>query len=356
MPARERDSVARGDGTPDADGLMGQPDVATDPTSNPWLSRQAGRADVTHDSVGDIETFLIPKVVESPPEPPPSFAALAEKYGLRRADARPNPGTYLRQIWRYRQFIATYANGRTVAAFGEARLGRLWQVLTPLINASVYFLIFGVILDTRRGMDNFIGYLCVGLFIFTYTQNVVSAAVQSISSQLGLVRALQFPRASLPIAMTLVQVQSLVASIAVLAGILYLTGEPITLKWIWVLPALVLQTLFNLGVALIVARMGARVQDLKHLIPYLLRTWMYGSAILYSVDVFVKHLPWWGSEIVHANPLLIYIELARYAMMENPPLASTFSHLWIMAGAWAVVSCVFGFLYFWRGEPEYGRG
>ena len=51
---------------------------------------------------------------------------------------------------------------RTVAAFGESRLGRLWQVLTPLINAGVYFMIFGIILDTRRGMDNFIGYLCIG--------------------------------------------------------------------------------------------------------------------------------------------------------------------------------------------------
>jgi teichoic acid transport system permease protein len=30
--------------------------------------------------------------------------------------------------------------------------------------------------------------------------------------------------------------------------------------------------------------------------------------------------------------------------------------LWVMAGAWAAVACVFGFLYFWRGESEYGRG
>jgi teichoic acid transport system permease protein len=90
--------------------------------------------------------------------------------------------------------------------------------------------------------------------------------------------------------------------------------------------------------------------------PYLLRTWMYGSAILYSVDMFARHLPGWAAAIVHANPILVYIELARYALMTNPPLASTFTELWIMGGAWAAVAAMFGFVYFWAGEPEYGRG
>jgi teichoic acid transport system permease protein len=299
------------------------------------------------------ETAALPVV---PPEPPPSMVELARRHGLRPADARPNPGAYLRQLWRYRQFIATYANGRTIAAFGESRLGRYWQVLTPLVNAGVYFLIFGVILDTRRGMDNFIGYLCVGLFVFNFTQNVISAAIQSISGQLGLVRALQFPRASLPIAMTLVQVQGLVGSMVVLMGIMVATREPITLRWLWLVPALALQTVFNLGVSLVMGRVGARITDLKHLMPYLLRTWMYGSAILYSVDMFARHLPGWAAAIVHANPILVYIELARYALMTNPPLASTFTELWIMGGAWAAVAALFGFVYFWAGEPEYGRG
>ena len=43
-------------------------------------------------------------------------------------------------------------------------------------------------------------------------------------------------------------------------------------------------------------------------------------------------------------------------MMDNPPLASSFRDLWIMGGAWAVVTLGFGFIYFWRGESEYGRG
>jgi len=140
--------------------------------------------------------------------------------------------------------------------FGESRLGRLWQLLTPLVNAGVYFLIFGVILGTRGRVPNFIGYLCVGVFVFNFTMLVLAAAVQSISGQLDLVRALQFPRASLPIAMTLVQLQNLIGSIVVLSGIMVATGEVVTTKWLWLIPAMVLESFFNLGLALFVARLG----------------------------------------------------------------------------------------------------
>jgi teichoic acid transport system permease protein len=340
------------------DGTMGQPGAPPfDTTTPPALSHVDRDGAVTHTMPRIVfdETAFIPRVVD-PPEEPPSLADLATRHGLSLAGTRPKLRTYLGQLWRFRQFITTYANGRIVAAFGESRLGRLWQVLTPLANASVYFLIFGVILGTRDRVPNFIGYLCAGVFVFNYTSLVLSAAVQSINGQLDLVRALQFPRASLPIAMTLVQLQNLIGSMIVLAGIMVATGEPITTKWLWLVPAMILETVFNLGLALGVARLGAKITDLKHLIPYVSRTWMYCSGVLFSVSVFAEHLPAWASAVARANPLLVYIELARYALMRTPPTASSVPHLWIMAGGWALVSLIFGFVYFWRGESEYGRG
>lgn len=307
---------------------------------------------MTPSYVDNTDTALLPRVIDDPVP----LVELARRHGLSVAGTRPRLGSYLAQLWRYRQFIGTYANGRIVAAFGESRLGRLWQVLTPLVNAGVYFLIFGVILGTRDRVPNFIGYLCAGVFIFNYTSLVLSAAVQSISGQLDLVRALQFPRASLPIAMTLVQLQNLIGSMVVLAGIMVATGEPVTTRWLWLIPALALQSVFNLGLALGVARLGAKIADVKHLIPYVSRIWMYCSGVLYSVNVFAEHLPRWAAEIARANPLLVYIELARYAMMQRPPLTSTITHLWLLAGGWAAVTVAFGFVYFWRGEREYGRG
>jgi teichoic acid transport system permease protein len=52
----------------------------------------------------------------------------------------------------------------------------------------------------------------------------------------------------------------------------------------------------------------------------------------------------------------VYIELARYALMKQPTIASPVPQLWLLGGAWALVMLLFGFIYFWRGESEYGRG
>ncbi|GAB3180266.1 teichoic acid transport system permease protein [Micromonospora palomenae] len=289
------------------------------------------------------------------PETGLTQAQLAARHGLRVAGERPSLAEYSRRLWSYRHFIAAYANAKLVASYSNAKLGQVWQVLTPLTNALVYYLIFGIVLAQNQ-IPNFIAYLTTGLFIFNFTQSAVLAGTQSISGNLGLIRALHFPRASLPLAATLTQFQQLLASMVVLVGIVLVTGEPITLKWLMVVPALLLQAVFNAGIVMLVARMGSKASDLKQVMPFILRTWMYGSGVLYSVSLF-ERLPGWATTVVQFNPMLVYIELARYSLLEQAPLLNeSLTQLWLVGAAWAVLAGVGGFIYFWRGEQEYGRG
>jgi teichoic acid transport system permease protein len=285
-----------------------------------------------------------------------TLAELAHRHGLSSAGALPSLPTYTRQIWAYRHFIASYANARVSSSLGTTHLGMFWQVLTPLFNAAVYYVIFGVILNTKSGVSNFIAYLCTGVFIFGFTSSVVSGGVQAITANLGLIRALHFPRAALPISVVLVEVRNLVASMAVLIAIVLITGEPITLEWLLIVPALSLQTLFNTGLALFGARFGSHLIDVKNLVPFIMRIWMYASAVLYPVQRFTEHLHGWKLRLVEANPLLIYIELMRHALMENVKLAGSTTRLWTAGAIWAVVMITIGYVYFWRGEKGYGRG
>lgn len=285
-----------------------------------------------------------------------SRAELAARHGLGVAGARPTLVAYTRQLWSYRHFIVAYANARLVATFSTARLGQLWQVLTPLTNAAVYFLIFGVVLNTQRNIPNFIAYLCTGLFVFTFTQTAVISGTQSMTSNLGLIRALHFPRACLPIAVTLTQLQQLIASMLVLVGIVLVTGEPLTLEWFLIVPALLLQSVFNIGLTLAMARLGSKITDLKQLMPFVMRTWMYASGVLYSVELFAQHLPALAAKAMEANPLLVYVELVRHALLEGSPHASPLPQLWLLGVAWALLMGAGGYVYFWLGEKEYGRG
>lgn len=210
-------------------------------------------SDTTHDGAVALST---------PPSADDGLSAAerAAKYGLTVSGARPGLFEYIRQLWGRRHFILAFSRAKLTAQYSQAKLGQLWQVATPLLNALVYYLIFGLILGTRRGMTQevFIPFLVTGVFVFTFTQSSVMAGVRAISGNLGLVRALHFPRASLPISFSLQQLQQLLYSMLVLAVVAVAFGSYPSLSWLLIIPALTMQFFFNTGLALIMARLGSK--------------------------------------------------------------------------------------------------
>ncbi|MEU2671411.1 ABC transporter permease [Streptomyces sp. NPDC007164] len=287
-----------------------------------------------------------------------SSAALAAKYGLTVSGARPGLFEYLRQLWGRRHFIMAFSRAKLTAQYSQAKLGQLWQVATPLLNALVYYLIFGLILGTRKGMTQevFIPFLVTGVFVFTFTQSSVMAGVRAISGNLGLVRALHFPRASLPISFSLQQLQQLLFSMIVLGAVAIAFGSYPSLSWLLIIPALVMQFVFNTGLALIMARLGSKTPDLAQLMPFVMRTWMYASGVMFSIPVMLKDKPDWIANVLQYNPAAIYMDLVRFALIDGYGSGNLPAHVWVVALGWAVLTGLVGFVYFWKAEERYGRG
>jgi teichoic acid transport system permease protein len=283
-------------------------------------------------------------------------AVFASAHGLTVSGARPGIVEYTRQLWRRRHFITEFAAARQSAVYTDARLGQLWQVLTPLFNAGVYFLVFGALLGSGKGIPDYIPFLCTGIFVFTFTQSAVLAGTRSVSANLGLVRALHFPRACLPLADTLLQLRQLLLSLGVLAVIVVATGVPLTARWLLAVPALALQAVFNAGVALAMARIGARTTDVAQLLPFVLRTWMYMSGIFYDLSRITAGLPRPVIVLLDVNPARVYVGLMRYALIDSVSRAQLPPHVWPLALIWATVAGGAGYAFFWSSEEEYGRG
>ncbi|MFK4071081.1 ABC transporter permease [Streptomyces sp. NPDC029674] len=303
------------------------------------------------------------QVLDAAPPPPatatsPSPAELAERYGLSVSGARPSLPAYVRQLWQRRHFITAFATAKLTAQYSQAKLGQLWQVMTPLLNAAVYYFIFGVLMNTKRDVEDYVPFLVTGVFVFTFTQASVMAGTRAISGSLGLVRALHFPRASLPISYCLQQLQQLLFSMCPLLVILLCFGVPPTPAWLLVVPVLALQFTFNTGLALVMARLGSKTPDIAQLMPFVLRTWMYASGVMWSIDAVLadRHLPHAVTVLLECNPAAVYIDLMRFALID------TFHHdqlphlVWAWAVGWALLAGVGGFIYFWKAEETYGRG
>jgi teichoic acid transport system permease protein len=320
------------------------------------------------------------------------LAELARRYGLRPSATRPPVPEYLAQLWQRRHFIIAFATARNIALYTEARLGQLWQVLTPLLNAGVYFLIFGELLHINRGVPNYLGFVVTGVFVFNFSQRSFISTSSVMQDNIDLIRALQFPRAALPLGYVIIELQQISLSLVVLVPVLLATGEPVTWYWLLAIPALALQTMFNIGCGLLVARMSAHVSDITQLLPFLTRTWLYVSGVIFSISTL--DISATAKSLLQVNPAALYITLMRNALMAsqresapgskpyNNALCTTWqklgqlkgaptkylydsaychsainpSHLWFYAIGWAVLALVVGFFFFWRAETGYGRG
>jgi teichoic acid transport system permease protein len=324
-----------------------------------------------------------------------SLADYAMEHGLRPSAERPSIPAYLRQLWRRVHFILAFATARNIAMYTEARLGQLWQVLTPLLNAGVYWLIFGKLLDINRGIPNYLGFVVTGVFVFNFTQRAFISTSKVMTESLELIRALHFPRAALPLAYVMIEFQQMLLSMVVLVPILLLTHEPVTWYWLLAIPALLLQTIFNVGVGLLAARLGSQVNDFSQLLPFLMRTWLYASGVLFSIQTLGHAVNSKIIALLEINPAALYITLVRNALMvtqrESAPGTKPYNalrclqwrtfghtphtpekyqlysaychytganpaHFWYYAIGWAVVSIIVGFYFFWRAETRYGRG
>ncbi|MEU0087337.1 ABC transporter permease [Streptomyces sp. NPDC006274] len=292
------------------------------------------------------------------PPPPTDLAALAARHGLTVSGARPTLPAYVRSLWSRRDFITAFATAKLTAQYSQARLGQLWQLMTPLLNAAVYFLVFGVLLGTADHVPDFVPFLVTGVFIWTFTANSIMSGTRAISGNLGLIRALHFPRAALPVALALQQVQQLLFSLGALIVILAAFGQLPTASWLVAVPALALQAVFNTGLSMAMARVAARTPDVSQLMPFLLRTWMYGSGVMWSVDKVIgdRDLPRLAALALQYNPAAIYIDLVRFAFIDSFTADRLPPHAWAAALVWAVLCGAGGFLYFWQAEERYGRG
>ena len=285
-----------------------------------------------------------------PPLDDPSPSAVAARYGLQRLGQRPRLGQYLRQMWQRRHFTHELAWSRFRADNARFRIGVAWVVIQPLINALVYGVIFSVLLQSDTRPANYATFLVAGVFVFQFFAGCLLDGAKSVTSSAGLVRALHFPRALLPVATVLEKVVALGPMMAVLAVLALVTGEGVALSWLLVPVVLALMTAFNAGVAMVAARLTAQLRDLTQVLPFASRVLFYASGIFYELDRVVVQQPL--ATVLAANPVHVYVTLVRACLMDGVPAPAW---MWTAAVVWATAACVGGFLFFWRAEEEYGR-
>lgn len=274
---------------------------------------------------------------------------LADYPDMRRLGVTPSARDYLRDIWSRREFMVTLPLNQLRSQNQNNILGNAWHLLNPLFLALVYYVIFGVILGAREGIDNYPAFLITGIFVFYFTQKSINSGTGTIVSNIKLIQTLSFPRAILPISSVIGELVAQFYAMMAMFILVLLTGVSPRLTWLIVPFIFALQAVFNLGAAFLAARATFHFRDVAQFLPYVLRIWLYLSGIFFSAERVPAGLP---RTLFELNPLWSFIKLNRLAVLEG----TTDVRSWVLGLVWSVAAVVVGFFFFRARETEYGRG
>ena len=272
---------------------------------------------------------------------------------LRSTDVSKSLVTYVRHAWRRRHFAYAMPLERLRSRHQNTVLGNVWNLLNPMLTAVVYFLIFSVVLNASRGVDNYILWLVIGLFVFRLTSASVSQGATSVTGRQGLVRSIKFPRVLLPVSTTIGEFLSFGFEVMILLLVAVVTGEGLSWRVV-VLPGVIaLHFCFNLGLSMVVARLNDSFRDVQQIIPLVFMLLRYVCGVMIPISRFEGAAPTAVFYVLEWNPLVQIIDLYRWVLMDSQPSLSMFdlAHAVVVA----IVVLLGGLKFFSSAEHRYGR-
>lgn len=281
---------------------------------------------------------------------------LQHQYGdlshLRRVGSRPPLREYFTELWDRRHFIWAGARGQAITRYSNERLGMLWHIIRPMLDAAFYGIVFGLLLQISRDMENYVAFVIIGVFMFQLTSRAIGNGASLIRSSKSMIRAFAFPRASLAVSDVVRELMTSLPAIGVMFVVIMVVPPHETPTAAWSLfPVLLgLHTVLNLGLTLFFAWLGSVLPDLAQAMSFAMRVLLYASAVIFPIERFVDHPT--ALAVIQANPVYVVLDMYRTALIAGavPSLQD-----WLVLSCWAGGALIVGFAIFWANEERYGR-
>ena len=222
-------------------------------------------------------------------------------------------------------------------------LGWTWSLLNPLATVAIFTMVFKFFLKAQippgrpSGLSNFAAYLLAGLLPWNYFNNTINGSMSTLVAASGLIKKVYFPRENLVFATVFSLLASFLIELGVLAVILLILGNAI---WVWipvVLLLVVIETVFVIGLGLMLSIFNAYFRDVQYLVgSILLQVLFYLTPIVYSVEgqVYPRLTsPFWRKAYT-SNPMMRFVD-AFHKVLYDLRWPSAFTFVYLIASSLA---------------------
>ena len=229
-------------------------------------------------------------------------------------------------LWARRELIGQFTRRNIELRHRGSRLGAFWALINPLSMLVLYYIVFGVIYETKfnvlpgeTGFDVMLA-MFLGLSLFHAFSETLSWAPGLITTNPNFVKKVVFPLEVLPVA----QIGAAAFHLAVGLGLVLIGSVFGTagLTWhvVW-LPVLIVPLLMlSLGMAWLLAAAGVFLRDIGQLSAFVVTMLLFASAVMFPATMIAQKSPelW---RVLRLNPLLQIVDLSRNVVLWHQPMS-----------------------------------
>ena len=219
----------------------------------------------------------------------------------------------LERIWKLSQvdFLSRYYNDK---------LGLIWALLTPIFQATVYYVVFSFFLEKKE--ENFGLFIFCGIVFWMAYRECTTRSMTILHRKNYLISNIQFYWIDLYISHVLSVFLALSFNFGSFVLICLCFGIfPSLLSFNLVIVFITLY-LFCFGTSLVLSVIQPFIVDINHLWDMILLIGFWSTGIFFPMDTIVLKYPILG----YANPLIGIVHNARACILPN----IEFNHTWLL--------------------------
>jgi len=219
----------------------------------------------------------------------------------------------LRELFHFRDLLVTLALRDIKVRYRQTLLGVAWAVLQPLAFMAIFTLVF-----SRFGRVDSDGvpyplFSYTGLVPWTFFSTALGLAVNSVATNMNLVKKIYFPREVFPIGVVIACLIDFSIASALVAGLMAFYRVPVSPQILW-LPWLVgLEVVLLVGLCLLTSALNVFYRDIKYLVPLAVQLWMFVTPVIYSSSMVPERLRGWYM----LNPMAVVVEGIRDVLLHG---------------------------------------
>ena len=209
----------------------------------------------------------------------------------------------IKALWAYRGFILGSVRREFQSKYSNSLLGAAWTIINPLAMIVVYTVVFSQVMKARLpGVDGRFAYsiyLCAGVLTWTFFSETVSRAQNVFLENANLIKKVSFPRLCLPVIVVANAGINFLIIFGLFTLFLLLSGSFPGLVYFAVIPVLLVQVLFSVGLGITLGVLNVFFRDVGQLFAVVLQFWFWLTPVVYPVTI----LPAFAQKALRYNPM-----------------------------------------------------